>query len=109
MIPSFTSRPARRAVCSNPRRKLLTPVAERLSAMDMVVDKMHFRNHVDRWCKETCNPYDRPDLEGVGICYYWISLSTITTIPVWSYALLLNFNKVHLSSYKENLISAIQC
>ena len=77
--------------------------------MDMVVDKMHFRNHVDRWCKETCNPYDRPDLEGVGICYYWISLSTITTIPVWCYALLWNFKKVHLSSYKENLISAIQC
>ena len=52
MIPSFTSRPERRAVCSNPRRKLLTPVAERLSAMDMVVNKMHFRNHMDSGVKK---------------------------------------------------------
>ena len=33
----------------------------------MVVDKMHFRNHVDKWCRSNCNPYDRVDLEGVNI------------------------------------------
>ena len=55
----------------NPTIKLLTPVAERLSAKDMVVDKMHFRNHVDRWCKANCNPYDRSDLEEVGIQLLW--------------------------------------
>ena len=40
-------------------------VAERLATMDMVIDKMHFRNHVDNWCKANCNPYDRKDLDGV--------------------------------------------
>ena len=33
--------------------------------MDMVVDKLHFRNHVDKCCKENCNPYDRIDLDRV--------------------------------------------
>ena len=51
--------------CMNPKRKRLTAVAERLATMDMVIDKMHFRNHVDNWCKTNCNPYDRKDLDGV--------------------------------------------
>lgn len=32
--------------------------------MDMMVDKMHYRNHVDSWCKANCNPYDRSNLDG---------------------------------------------
>ena len=68
--------------CLNPKRKFLTPVANKLSAMDMVVDKMHFRNHVDRWCKANCNPYDRSDLDGVGFSYYCIHLFRVTTVPV---------------------------
>ena len=35
------------------------------NTMDMVIDKMHFHNHVDNWCKTNCNPYDRKDLDGV--------------------------------------------
>ena len=49
----------------NPKRKGLTEVTERLCNMDMVIDKMHFRNHVDSWCKANCNPYDRKELDGV--------------------------------------------
>ena len=38
--------------------------------MDMVIDKMHFRNHVDKWCKANCNPYDRSELDGVSnVCF----------------------------------------
>lgn len=51
--------------CANPKRKCLTTVTERLGNMDMVIDKMHFRNHVDPWCRLNCNPYDRADLDGV--------------------------------------------
>ncbi|XP_044168316.1 uncharacterized protein LOC122952504 [Acropora millepora] len=64
--------------CMNPKRKCLTAVAERLANMDMVIDKMHFRNHVDNWCKTNCNPYDRKDLDGVDteVCeqtFSWLS------------------------------------
>ena len=48
----------------NLKRKIAA-VAERLSDMDMVVDKMDYRNHVDSWCKANCNPYDRKDLDEV--------------------------------------------
>lgn len=51
--------------CCNPVQQNVTEVSKRLADLDMVVDKMHFRNHVDRWCKSNCNPYDRPDLDGV--------------------------------------------
>ena len=54
--------------CLNPVRKEVTTVSKRLGKMDMVVDKLHFRNYVDRWCKAICNPYDRNDLRGVSVC-----------------------------------------
>lgn len=64
--------------CTNPVRSCITKVSKKLGEMDMVVDKLHFRNHVDKWCKENCNPYDRIDLEGVDteICeqtFAWFS------------------------------------
>jgi len=49
----------------NPVRKGLTNVSRKLGEMDMVVDKLLFRNHVDKWCKDKCNPYDWIGLEGV--------------------------------------------
>ena len=35
---------------------LYTPTAEILARMTYVVDRMHFRCHVDPWCRENCNP-----------------------------------------------------
>ena len=26
---------------------------------------MHFRNHVDKWCKKNCNPEDAPQLKKI--------------------------------------------
>ena len=34
----------------------------------MAVDKLHFRNHLDRWCKAGWNPHDRHELHGVSVC-----------------------------------------
>ena len=51
----------------NPNRRDVTSVAKKVANLDMVVDKMHFRNDVDKWCRSNCNPYDRVDLEGVNI------------------------------------------
>ena len=40
-------------------------MSKRLVKMDMVVDNLHFRNHVDRWCKANCSHHDRNELHGV--------------------------------------------
>ena len=59
----------------NPKRKNSTKVTEGLANMDVVIDKMHFRNHVDDWCKANCNPYDHCDLDGVRYRYRFIKNS----------------------------------
>jgi hypothetical protein len=41
----------------NPKRNEKTDTAKRLSKMDIVCDRFHFKNHVDRWCKQNCNPH----------------------------------------------------
>ena len=38
--------------------------------MHIVVDKMHFKGHVDRWCQQHCNPRDFEELEEVCISPY---------------------------------------
>ena len=42
---------------NNPIRKDLTQIAKQLSKLSIVIDKMHFKGHIDPWCKENCNPY----------------------------------------------------
>ena len=32
---------------------------------EIVVDRMHFKNHIDVWCKKNCDPDKTPELEGV--------------------------------------------
>ena len=49
------------------RRKELTQTAERLASCQIVIDKMHFRGHVDKWCLENCNPYKLPELNDVSM------------------------------------------
>ena len=41
----------------------LKQCAQKLAEMEMIVDCFHFKNHVDRWCKEHCNPYNSNDLK----------------------------------------------
>lgn len=44
-----------------------TQTSEKLAALNIVVDKFHFKGHIDKWCHENCNPYSFEDLENV--CY----------------------------------------
>ena len=46
----------------------VTAVSKRLGKVDMVVDKLHFRNRVDRWYKGNCNPHDRNKLYAASVC-----------------------------------------
>ena len=48
---------------SNQVRSDMTPTSERMSHMEMIIDKLHFKNHVDKWCKVHCNPYDCEELK----------------------------------------------
>ena len=53
------------------------PANHVLSSMDYVIDKFHFSNHKENYCKVNCNPNDK-ELEGVNteVCEqinFWIS------------------------------------
>ena len=52
---------------TNPVRSTLTNTAKRIGSMEIVVDKMHFRGHVDDWCKCNCNPNDFDELKIVSV------------------------------------------
>ena len=41
---------------TNPIRSTLTATTQRLSTMNFVVDRMHFKGHIDPWCRENCDP-----------------------------------------------------
>ena len=47
----------------NPVRSKMTTTSKRMATMEMVVDKFHFRNHVDGWCKANCNPHKSNQLQ----------------------------------------------
>ena len=49
------------------KRKDLTETAKQLASYQIVVDKMHFRGHVDKWCQENCNPYKLHALDNVSM------------------------------------------
>ena len=42
---------------NNPVRSNKSDSAKLLAEIRMVVDKMHFANHVDKWCRRNVNPY----------------------------------------------------
>lgn len=50
---------------ANPMRSGLTTTAERIAQMHIVIDRMHFKGHIDPWCKAHCNPNDLSELEKV--------------------------------------------
>ena len=49
----------------NPVRKDETATSKRISNLEFLVDKFHFKNHVDSWCKKNCNPYKSVHLSKV--------------------------------------------
>ena len=51
------------------RRKDITNTSKQLALCKIVVDKMHFRGHIDKWCQENCNPYQLEELKDVSAIY----------------------------------------
>eukprot|EP00732_Lithocolla_globosa_P002909 Lithocolla_globosa_v1_NODE_2087_length_2166_cov_20.599057.p1 type:complete len:117 gc:universal NODE_2087_length_2166_cov_20.599057:1769-1419(-) len=39
------------------------PIAEPLALCTWMVDRLHFKNHIDKWCKENMNPANVPGIE----------------------------------------------
>ena len=51
----------------NSTRKSATETAKRIASTEIVIDKMHFRGHVDKWCQDNCNPSTFKELEDVSV------------------------------------------
>ena len=51
----------------NPARSSLTNTARRLAEMNYVVDRMHFKGHIDQWCRENCDPDKLEGMEKVWV------------------------------------------
>ena len=54
-----------RKYATNPKRINQTSTATRMASIEIVVDKLHFKGHVDAWCHQHCDPYKFPELEKV--------------------------------------------
>jgi hypothetical protein len=50
---------------TNPTRSALTSTSSRLTSLNFVIDRMHFKGHIDPWCHENCNPQKLEDLDMV--------------------------------------------
>ena len=68
------------------RRKENTNL-DAIRQLNLVVDKMHFKNHVDKWCKKNVNPFSNSIFNGINtqvceqtfswLCKYKHSLSNM--------------------------------
>lgn len=51
-----------RKFAQHPKRRDVSAVANRISKIEIVLDRFHYRNE---WCKKTCNPNQFEQLKGV--------------------------------------------
>ena len=49
---------AQNSVCRS-----ITRTTQKMAEMEIIVDRFYFKNHVDHWCKEHCNPFNSDDLK----------------------------------------------
>jgi hypothetical protein len=47
----------------NSRQKTIS--GKFIASLKMVVDKMHFKNHVDKWCRQNVNPHKVPEFNNL--------------------------------------------
>lgn len=53
-------------------RRNVTPTAQRLSNIEIVIDKLHMEGHTDKWCKDNCDPHFFRALDNVSTwMYFW--------------------------------------
>jgi hypothetical protein len=74
----------------NPSRRDCTEASTKISSLDIVVDKLHFRGHVDAWCHQNCDPYKIEKLKQVRtyndvlhVATFQLTLSTFTKRHVY--------------------------
>ena len=68
---------------TNTARRTLTPTAKKMAEMSYVVDRMHFKGHVDQWCQNNCDPDKLPAMEMVHT-YMYINLYIVDTLFLFS-------------------------
>ena len=49
------------------KRSQLTETATYIASLNIVINRMHFKRHVDSWCQKHCNPAKVNELEKVSI------------------------------------------
>ena len=52
-----------RKFANNPVRSTLTDTTKRIAAMEIIIDKIHFKEHINLWCRRYCNPNDFDELK----------------------------------------------
>ena len=55
---------------TNPIRSTLTNTAKQIATMNFVVDRMHFKGHIDPWCRENCDPDKLEAMKMVCVCIF---------------------------------------
>ena len=68
--------------------KNVTPTAQKLSEVEIVIDKLHMEGHTDEWCKANCDPHLFKALDKVSICQI--------RIPIYKF---LSFSSNHHGNY----------
>ena len=53
---------------------MITLTPERISEMNIVVDKLYFKGHVDKWCHENCNPYNFHELDNISTLKMYVNV-----------------------------------
>ena len=46
-------------------KRQTSTIGKFLASIKMVVDKMHFPNHIDKWCRANVNPYQLPEFDNL--------------------------------------------
>ena len=65
----------------NPVRRHLTPTSQKIAEMCILVDKMHVRGHVDKWCLENCDARKISELDDVSLLIYKPCMYLTHTTP----------------------------
>ena len=81
-----------RRYATNPIRRDLTKWTKKISDLEIVIDKLHFAGHVDKWCRQVCDPYKHRDLDKVmGFC---IMTTYVTVIAIYYTVCTLNISSI---------------
>ena len=64
----------------NSVRRNITRIAKKMAEMEMIVDRFHFKNDVDRWCMEHCDPHNSDDLKvsAITLVISFVSMNEVT-------------------------------